>query len=618
MKLLAFGCAALLSGIAATAPARAEAPAPPAVWDLKPLYPSDDAWETERKAVEAELPGLAGLKGSLRDAASLLAAFDRISAVERRLARLQTYAGIVADVDNRVAAAQARRQLADDLGNRLDEATAFLKPEVLALGRAKVEDFIAATPGLAKHRYALRSILRQADHTLGAEAESVLAASQAPLEQPEAIYNLLSNADIPWPTIEIGGKSVTLNQQAYVEHRADRDPAVRKLVFDTFWATFKTYERTFGATYAAEVRGTVFTAKARKYPNALASALAQGNVPEQVYRTLIAETHAGLPTLHRYLADGKKLLGLSELRYSDVYVPLAASPRTYTLAEAEALTLDAVEPLGDAYRRDLAAGFQGAWMHALVQPGKHAGAYMNGSAYDVHPYVLLSFAGDYPSVSTVAHEWGHAMHTVLANRAQPFETAEYPIFIAEIPSTTNEMLLADYVIAHAKTKAERIYALSQALELLRTTFFRQAMFAEFEVDAHDAVERGEALTGEGLTKTYLGLLKQYMGDAEGVMRIDDAYGIEWAYIPHFYNDFYVYQYATSISAAAYFATGIEHGDTALRERYFDMLKAGGSDDPATIVKRAGPDLATPAPYRALVARMNGLLDQLDTAIAQPD
>lgn len=379
---------------------------------------------------------------------------------------------------------------------------------------------------------------------------------------------------------------------------------------------FKTYERTFGATLAANTRGAVFAAKARKYPDSLSAALAHDNVPADVYRTLIAEAHNGLPTLHRYLTLGKKLLGLKTLRYSDIYVPFADPPRRYSLAEAEQLTLQAVQPLGEDYGRDLSAAFQNAWMHAKPQRGKRSGAYMNGAAYDVHPYVLMSFSGNYDSVSTLAHEFGHAMHTVLANRAQPFETADYSIFVAEIPSTTNEMLLADHVIANSKSKAERIYALSQALELLRGTFFRQAMFAEFEAETHIAIERGQPLTGDGLSKLYLGLLRRYMGDAEEVAKVDDIYGVEWAYIPHFYADFYVYQYATSISAAAYFAEGLEKGDTDLRERYFNMLKAGGSDDPYLIVKRAGPDLASPEPYRALIRRMDHLLDQLESAMAE--
>jgi oligoendopeptidase F len=225
--------------------------------------------------------------------------------------------------------------------------------------------------------------------------------------------------------------------------------------------------------------------------------------------------------------------------------------------------------------------------------------------------VLLSFNNNYESVSTLAHEWGHAMHSVLAIGAQPFETARYGLFVAEIPSTTNEMLLADYVTQHAKTKEEKVYALSQQLELLRRTFFRQAMFAEFELKAHEAIEQDKPLTGEDLTRLYLDLIRRYHGDAQGVMKIDDLYGVEWEYIPHFYSDYYVFQYATSISAAAYFAEGIGKGDTALRDRYLDMLKAGGSNDPYLVVKAAGLDMASPEPYRALVHRMDRLLDELD-------
>jgi oligoendopeptidase F len=254
-------------------------------------------------------------------------------------------------------------------------------------------------------------------------------------------------------------------------------------------------------------------------------------------------------------------------------------------------------------------------MHAVPQPGKRSGAYMNPAAYDVHPFVLTSFNNDFESVSTVAHEWGHAMHSVLANGAQPFELANYGLFVAEIPSTANEMLLADDAVRKAKTKAEKVFALSRELELLRGTFFRQAMFAEFELRAHEAVEKDQPLTGADLTKIYLDLLKRYQGDAQGVMKIEDLYGIEWAYIPHFYNDYYVFQYATSISAAAYFAEGIGKGDTALRDRYLAMLSAGGSNDPYQVVKAAGVDMATPAPYQAIVARMGRLIDELEKLTA---
>ncbi|PKU22828.1 oligoendopeptidase F [Telmatospirillum siberiense] len=612
------GVACLALAPAGTAIAAASEAAPAMAWDLRPLYATDAAWDAERQAIEAELPGLSALKGTLTDGATLEAGLDKIWALKKRVSRLDTYASLSADADTRVEANQVRRQRADDLRNKLDERIAFLNPEIIALGRQRIEDFLAERPGLAKDRYQLQTILREAGHTLGQEAENLLAAAQTPLEQPGSIYGLLANADIPWPGVDIRGKKVTLDQEGYVAHRDDRDPKVRGKVFATFWPVFKTYERTFGATYAANLRGTVFAAKARKYPDSMAQALARDNVPEDVYKTLIAEAHNGLPTLHRYLADGKKLLGLKEFRYSDIYVPFAAPPRHYTMAEAERLVLEALAPLGDDYVRDLDEGFRGGWMHAQPQRGKRSGAYMNGSAYDVHPYVLMSYSGKYESVSTLAHEFGHAMHSVLTNRTQPFETADYSIFVAEIPSTTNEMLLIDHVIARSRTKAEKIYALSQALELLRGTFFRQAMFAEFEALTHAAIERGDPLTGEGLSKIYLGLLRRYMGEAEGVMKIDDLYGVEWAYVPHFYNDFYVYQYATSISAAAYFAEGIEKGDQELRRRYFDMLKAGGSDDPYLIVRKAGPDLASPEPYRALVRRMDRLLDQLEAAMAEKE
>ncbi|WP_460527579.1 oligoendopeptidase F [Chitinimonas naiadis] len=584
----------------------------PAVWNLKSLYADQASWEAERKAIAADLPKLAAYKGKLgQDAATLLAALDQQSSLHQRLARLSTYASLLADEDTRIADNQARDQLGTNLYNEFNEATAYVSPEITAIGKDKVAGFLKQEPKLAKHRYLLENTLRLAAHTLDQQGEALLAAASAPLQQPGNIYGLLANADIPWPTITIRGKKVLIDQEGYVANRDDRDPAIRKKVFDTFWPVFKAYERTFGATYSANLRGTVFNAKARNYPNSVSAALSPYNTPEAVYRTLVAEANAGLPTLHRYFALSKKLLGLKEMRYSDVYVPLAKPPRKYTLAEAEQLTLEGVKPLGEAYGQDVAKGFAEAWMHATPQRGKRSGAYMNGAAYAVHPFVLMSFNGGYDSVSTLAHEWGHAMHSVLANRAQPYETADYALFIAEIPSTTNEMLLADYVIANAKTREEKIFALSQELELLRGTFFRQAMFAEFELSAHEAMERGEALTGERLTAIYLDLLKRYHGDAKGVVKIDNLYGVEWAYIPHFYNDFYVFQYATSISAAAYFAEGIGKGDTALRERYFDMLKAGGSDDPYLIVKKAGLDMATPAPYRALVKRMDHLMDQLE-------
>jgi oligoendopeptidase F len=278
--------------------------------------------------------------------------------------------------------------------------------------------------------------------------------------------------------------------------------------------------------------------------------------------------------------------------------------------------LEAVKPLGADYVNAMKEGLAHRWMDVFPRPRKLSGAHMAGAAYDVHPFLLINYTGNYESVSTIAHEWGHAMHTWLANRAQPFVTSRYPIFTAEIASTLNEALLLDYVLEHAKDDDEKLFYLGSALEGLRGTFYRQAMFAEFERDVHARVDRGESLTGEKLTKIYGELLKAYHGDAQGVVKIDDAYAIEWAYIPHFYNAFYVYQYATSIAASSLFADAILSGEPGARERYLGLLAAGGSDYPYDLVKRAGVDLATPAPYQALVARMNRIMDEIEAILAK--
>jgi oligoendopeptidase F len=622
MKLSAIALAAALATLAAPLTHAASAPAvapaastsgnPPALWNLTSLYADDAAWQASREKIIARLPELKALQGTLgASAASLLHAMQTISDVNKEINRLDAYASLKADADTQVTANEALRQQSSALQTQVAQATAWEAPEIAAIGQAKIDGYIAAEPKLAPHAYALHTMLRLAAHTLSADEEALMAGAADPLSQPQAIYSLLSNADLPWPVITVRGKKVTLDQETYVKLREDGDAKVREQVFHSFWPVYKSFQRTIGAIYVAHLRGVVFDAHAHKFADSLQSRLSQDNTPDTVYRTLVAEANAGLPTLQRYLKLRGRLLGLNEQKYSDIYAELVKAPRTYTLGEAEALTLKGLEPLGEDYVKTLGQHFQEGWMDAVPRKGKRSGAYMNPGAYDVHPFVLMSFNNNYESVTTVAHEWGHAMHSVLDDAAQPYETSNYGIFVAEIPSTTNEMLLGDYVARNAKTKQEKIYALTMQLEGLRTTFFRQALFAEFELKTHDAVEKDQPLTGEDLSKIYLDLLRRYHGDAQGVMKIEDLYGSEWEYIPHFYTDYYVFQYATSISAAAYFAEGIEKGDTALRTRYLDMLRAGGSNDAYLVVKKAGLDMATPAPYRALVARMARLTDELD-------
>ena len=621
MKLSAIALAAALATLAAplthAAATPAAAPAasagnPPALWNLTSLYADDAAWQAAREKVVAQLPQLKALQGTMgASAASLFHAMQAISDVTRDLGRLDAYASLKADADTQVTANEALRQQSAALQTQVAQATAWEAPEVAAIGQAKIDGYIAAEPKLAPHAYALHTMLRLAAHTLSASEEALMAGAADPLSQPQQIYSLLSNADLPWPTITVRGKKVTLDQETYVKLREDGDPKVRELVFHSFYPVYKSFQRSIGAIYVAHLRGVVFDAHAHKFDTSLQAKLSQDNTPDTVYRTLVAEANAGLPTLQRYLKLRGRLLGIKDQKYSDIYAELVKAPRTYTLGEAEALTLKGVAPLGEDYVKALGQHFQEGWMDAVPRKGKRSGAYMNPAAYDVHPFVLMSFNNNYESVTTVAHEWGHAMHSVLGDATQPFETSNYGIFVAEIPSTTNEMLLGDYVAKNAKTRQEKIYALAMQLESLRTVFFRQALFAEFELKSHEAVEKDQPLTGEDLSKIYLDLLRRYHGDAQGVMKIEDLYGTEWEYIPHFYTDYYVFQYATSISAAAYFAEGIEKGDNDLRTRYLDMLRSGGSNDAYQVVKKAGLDMATPAPYRALVARMGRLTDELD-------
>lgn len=609
---------ALLISAAAVAvgagPALAQPAGPPTVWDLTDLYPSDAAWDAERDAVEKALPSIAAFKGKLGEsAASLKAASIAMSDLNKRVARLGVYAGLKADENLQIAANQERRQLSIALYGKLGEAVAWVNPEILSVGAARINAFLAADPGLARFRFGLLDTLRQAPHTLDPAGESLLASTAQVQSGPQDIRSQLFLSDIPWPEVQFSTGKVRLDSQGYSAARALPERAERKKAFDTFFGTIGTYESSLGSALSAQVQVDIFGAKARRYDSAVAAALAPNAIPVGVYKTLVAEANAGLPVLHRYFEVRGRMLGLPDMAYYDIYPPVTKLDRKFDITETRRLVLEAVKPLGPDYGEVLGKATASHWMHAYPQKGKAAGAYMNGSAYDVHPYLLLNHTDDYNSVSTFAHEWGHAMHSLLANKAQPFETAGYPTFTAEIASTVNEQLLADYMLKQAKTKAEKLFYLDRICELLRGTFYRQTLFAEFELAIHETAERSEALSGKRMTAIYLGLLKKYHGPK---MTIDPAYGIEWAYPQHFYFDFYVFQYATSVSASVYFADKILAGSAADRDAYLSVLKAGGSDYPVEVLKRAGLDMSSPAPYRALVAKLGRTLDQMEALLGK--
>lgn len=582
-------------------------------WDLTELYPSDAAWSAARDALLKRLPELARNKGRLGESSAVLReTLEAVSDIGRSTARLAVYAGLKADEDLRVAPDQERRQLATDLYTAYGEAAAWINPELLTVGKAKIESFLAADPGLARFRFQLEDVLRQAPHTLSAEGEAVLAGSTAALAGPYDIRNQLTASDIPWPELALSdGKKIRLDNQGYTLHRDAPVRADRKLVFDRFWAEYHQYQSSLGAALVSQIKGETFTARARKYPSALTAALDGPKIPEAVYRTLVAETNRGLPVLHRYFELRRRMLALPELRYYDIYPPLVSLDRRFSLDDMRTLTLEAVKPLGPNYGAIFAKATAANWMDPLPRPGKYSGAYMNGSAYDVHPYLLLNLSDRYDGLTTYAHEWGHAMHSLLANAAQPYDTASYPTFIAEIASTCQEVLLARYMLANATTPQEKLFYLGQMMENIRGTFFRQTMFAEFQLVIHDLAEKGEGLSGERFTKLYGELLARYHGPK---VIIDPAYAVEWAYIPHFFMGFYVFQYATSITAALHFAGTVTTGAPE-RERYLSVLKAGGSDYGYDILQRAGLDMATPQPYRELVEAFDKVLDQAEALLA---
>ena len=586
-------------------------------WDITDLYPNLNDWQLAKEKASQQITDLTKLQGTLGSSAStLLHASDQISAVYKEVVRIYVYANLTADIDTRIAENQERSQLARNLFSDLSAAISWYNPEILTLGDKKISQFLAEEPKLANHGFGLKDALRRAPHTLENEIESLLAKTSKLTSSANSIYSIFANANMPWPTVTLSdGKEIRLSQAGYSAGRQASSRDDRKMVFETFWAVWQNYEATLGAIMNSHIQGLAFKTETRNYESSLGRALFDDHMPPAVYETLVKEVNQSLPTLHRYFKLRKRMLGIEdEMRYYDIYPPLVNLNKPFSIEDSIEVTRRALKPLGPEYLAAYDLGVKNRWMHVYPSPGKRSGAYMSGGAYDVHPYVLLNHNDDYESASTFAHEYGHAVHSVLANGQQPWETAGYSTFIAETASIMNEMLLQDMVIEEAKTDEEKLFYLGIGLEALRGTFFRQTMFAEFELKINQEVESGNVLTGAKLSRMYLELLKRYHGHDQGVITIDDLYSIEWAYIPHFYYDFYVFQYATSIAAASGLAKKIGTGDNRAQQDFITLLKAGGSDYPYELMRNAGIDMATPAPYRALVERMNKIMDEMETIL----
>lgn len=591
-----------------------------AVWNLADLYSSDEAWTAEYERLKGEIPAIEACKDKIvQDSATLLSCFEGMSGFLKELLRLYTYAMLKSDENLSIAPNLERKTMAQMLYVQYGAATSWLNPTLLAAGKEKIDQFRAEQSKLNDvFGFMLDNVLRAAPHTLSQESEGVLALSGDVLGKASDVYDIFSAAELPFPTIKLStGEEVRVDQANYTKYRQAPNRDDRKAVFDAFWGKWKEFEGTLGANLSAHVSGHVFSAKARKYNNALDAALFGDAMPEAVYRQLVSQVNAALPSLHRYFKLRQKMLGIEgDLGYYDIYPALVQLDKKFPLDVSEQMTLESLAPLGEEYLGILKDGFAGRWAHVYPSQGKATGAYMMGAAYDVHPYLLLNHNDDYDSMSTLAHEWGHAVHTVLAKKAQPFEKSDYSTFTAETASIMNEMLLQDYMVKNAQSKEEKLYYLGMALEAMRGTWFRQAMFAEFELKIHEEAEAGKPLSGARMTEIYCDLLKRYHGDAEGVLKIDPTYCVEWAFIPHFYRNFYVYQYATSITGAALLAERISSGDEAQRDVFLNLLRAGGSDHPYELYKKAGIDMASPEPYQALVKRMNAIMDEMEKLLAE--
>lgn len=588
-------------------------------WNLAEIYPSDQAWRTSKDKLVAELPAIRPFKGSLASSPQKLAdALELASRLAKEFTRLYVYASMMSDQDTRVSVYQGMQQEMAQIGANFGAETSFVEPEILKMDPAAVDSFIAKEPRLKVYSFYLHDILRRRAHTLTDSEERLLANSSLVSNAPSDIFGILSNADFPYPTVTLSdGKAVKLDSAAFNLYRAVPNRADREKVMSAFFGALGSFRGTFGSTLNGQVQSDVFYAKARQYGNALERSLDAANIPTTVYTRLIDGVNRALPTFHRYLNLRKRMMGVSELHYYDLYAPLVASADlTYTAEEAEKQVMAALKPLGPDYAAAAGRAFDERWIDLYPNPGKRSGAYSNGGAYDVHPYMLLNYNGKYNDVSTIAHELGHTMQSYLSNKTQPYPLADYPIFVAEVASTFNEALLIDHMLKTIKDDATKLSLLGNYLEGIKGTVFRQTQFAEFELRAHEMAEKGEPLTGDALSQLYADITKKYYGHDKKVCIVDDYIQHEWAFIPHFYRNFYVFQYATSFTASAALSEKVLAGDAAATKRYLTFLGSGGSKYPIDLLKDAGVDMTSDEPLTLTMQKMNRVMDEMERLIAK--
>ena len=578
-------------------------------WATEDMYASDAAWEAELQTLEADRDLLAGFAGHLAESAEkLYSYFENMERVDAKASLLANYCMRKADEDTRDATYQAMSGKFMSVIVGLSAACSFETPEIMAISDDVLDNFYAAYPKLERYRRYLTDLRRKKEHVLSPLEEKLLAASREMAQTPDTVYGMLADADLTFPdATDAQGNQHPVSQGTFVSCEESTDRVLRKSAYESMYRTFGKFKNTAASLLNAQNKQLKFYAEARKYPSAFDASLANTNVPTSVYLNLIEAVHRNMDKMHRYVRLRKKLLGVDELHFYDVYAPLMADVKTkIPFAEAKQTVYDSLAPLGENYRQILKEGFENRWIDVYQNEGKRSGAYSAGAS--VHPYVLLNYSGTLDSQFTLAHEMGHALHSYHSNKYQNPIDADYVIFVAEVASTCNEALLMEYLLGKTTDKKERAYLINHFLEQFKGTLYRQTMFAEFELNIGRMVQEGKTLTADVLCQEYRRLNELYFGPD---MVVDDEIAMEWARIPHFYYNYYVFQYATGYSAAIALSRKIlKDGEPAVND-YIRFLSGGCSKSPIDLLKDAGVDMTSPEPVDQALQLFGELLDEME-------
>ena len=563
-------------------------------WELETIFETDELWEKEFEKLQQEIPKITNYQGKLGESAEILyELFTFQDEISERLGKLYTYAHMRYDQDTTNAFYQAMNQKAEILLTQASSTMSFIVPEILQIDVAKLKTFLEEKKELQLYQKTIDEILRQKAHVLSEREEYLLSEVSEALQTASQTFGMLNNADLKFPFIkDENGEEVELTHGRYIRFMESRDRNVRKQAFKAMYDTFGKFKNTFATTLVGNIKKDNFYAKVRNYTSARQAALDANNIPESVYDNLVETINDHLSLLHRYTALRKKVLQVDELHMYDLYVPLVKDvDMTVTYEEAQDFVLKSLAPLGKEYTDVIQQAFNNRWIDVVENRGKRSGAYSSG-AYGTNPFILMNWQNNVNDMYTLTHELGHSVHSYFTRKHQPYRYGNYSIFVAEVASTCNESLLSEYLLNNLDDEKQRLYILNHFLEGFRATVFRQTMFAEFEHDIHIRTQNGEPLTADKLTEIYYELNKKYFGDQ---ITVDEDIGLEWARIPHFYYNYYVYQYATGYSAATSLANQILTEKEVAVERYLEFLKAGSSDFPIEVLKKAGVDMTSKRP-----------------------